>query len=302
MRTGAIDLVHLGKILCAALLATQRAEQGILHPDLHMSFLQHMCDEAPDVVAAILTQLSMKAGLKEWGKDAKKAVFDEMRQLHVRKTFVPKHWHQLSKEQRACVLEAHLFLKQISDGTIKGRAVAGGNKQQDYISKEDASSPTVATESVLLTAVIAAKNHRDVAVVDIPNTFIQTRVEHEADKVIIRVHGYLVDVLCRIDPNYKKFVTTNKKGEKQLLLLCENAIYGTLIVSLLFYNKFVKTLKRNGFELNPYEPCLANRMVDGKQQTCGFHVDDCFLSGQGAANDAFIETLRLLGFGVSSLG
>jgi hypothetical protein len=32
--------------------------------------------------------------------------------------------------------------------------------------------------------------------------------------------------------------------------------------------------------------------VDGKQQTCGFHVDDCFLTGQTAANDAFVETLR----------
>ena len=162
---------------------------------------------------------------------------------------------------------------------------------RDYISKEDASSPTVATESVLLTAVIAAEEHRDVAVVAILNAFIQTRVEREEDKVIIRVRCNLVDVLCKIDPNYKKFVTMNKKGEKQLLLLCENAIYGTLIASLLFYNKFVKTSKRNGFELNPYELCLANRMVDRKQQTCGFHVDDCFLTGQEAANDGFIETL-----------
>ena len=272
--------------------AVTQLQEGILHPDLHMQFLQHMCDEAPDVVAAILTQLSMKAGLREWGKDAEKAVFDEMKQLHVRRTFVPKHWHQLKKEQRARVLEAHLFLKQKTDGTIKGRAVAGGNKQRDYISKEDSSSPTVATESVLLTAVIAAEERRDTVVVDIPNAFIQTRVEREEDKVIIRVRGYLVDVLCKIDPNYKKFVTTNKKGEKQLLLLCENAIYGTLIASLLFYNKFVKTLTRNGFELNPYDACLANRMVDGKQQTCGFHVDDCFLTGQTATNDAFVETLR----------
>jgi hypothetical protein len=75
-----------------------------------------------------------------------------------------------------------------------------------------------------------------------------------------------VDVLCKIDPNYKKLVTPNKKGGKQLLLLCENAIYGTLIVSLLFYNTFVKTLKQNGFKLNPYKPCLVNRMVTGSNR------------------------------------
>jgi hypothetical protein len=75
-------------------------------------------------------------------------------------------------------------------------------------------------------------------------------------------------------------------------LQCENAIYGTLIASLLFYNKFIKTLKWNGFELSPYDPCIRNWMVDRKQQTCGFHVDDCILTGQSTTNDAFIEALR----------
>jgi hypothetical protein len=48
------------------------------------------------------------------------------------------------------VLESHMFLKEKQDGTLKGRTVAVGNKQQDYIPKEDASSPTVATEAMLL--------------------------------------------------------------------------------------------------------------------------------------------------------
>ena len=77
------------------------------------------------------------------------------------------------------------------------------------------------------------------AIVDIPNAFIQTRVEREQDKVIIRVRGYLVDVLCKIWSGYEEYVTTNSKGEKQLQ--CKNAIYGTIIASLLFYNKFCKT-------------------------------------------------------------
>jgi hypothetical protein len=32
--------------------------------------------------------------------------------------------------------------------------------------------------------------------------------------------------------------------------------------------------------------------VDGKQQTCGFHVDDCILTGQSTTNDRFIEALQ----------
>ena len=38
-----------------------------------------------------------------------------------------------------------MFLKVNIDGKIKGKKVSGGNKQIDYISKEDSRSPTVAT-------------------------------------------------------------------------------------------------------------------------------------------------------------
>ena len=41
-------------------------------------------------------------------------------------------------------LESHIFLKEKRDGPIKGRIVVVGNKQRDFISKEDASLPTVA--------------------------------------------------------------------------------------------------------------------------------------------------------------
>jgi hypothetical protein len=67
-----------------------------------------------------------------------------------------------------------MFLKQKRDGKIKGRTMARGNNQREYISKEDASLPTVATESVLLSCIIDAEEEWGVAAVDIPNAFIQT--------------------------------------------------------------------------------------------------------------------------------
>jgi hypothetical protein len=80
-----------------------------------------------------------------------------------------------------------MFLKQKLDGKIKGITVACRNKQRDYISKEDASSPTVATESVLLSCIIDAEEERDVALVDIPSAFFQTRVENEKDMTFIKI-------------------------------------------------------------------------------------------------------------------
>jgi hypothetical protein len=50
----------------------------------------------PDVVAAIMTQPSLKAGLKAWGKEAQKAVHSEMKQLHFRDTFNPMRWTGLT--------------------------------------------------------------------------------------------------------------------------------------------------------------------------------------------------------------
>ena len=55
------------------------------------------------------------------------------------------------------VLESHMLLKQNRDGKIKGWTVSGGNKQRDYSPNEDFSSPTVATESVLLSCIIDEK-------------------------------------------------------------------------------------------------------------------------------------------------
>jgi hypothetical protein len=202
-----------------------------------------------------------------------------MKQLHLRNTFKPKHWRELSQVQRQTVLESHMFLKQKRDGKIKGRTVAGGNKQREYISKEDASSTTVTTEAVLLSCIIDAEEGRDVAEVDITNAFVQMRVENENDMAFIKIRGVLVDILVEIAPDvYNSYISRDKKWMKQLLVQCQNTRYGTMVASLLYYRKFVKSLADIRFIINPYDPCVANKIVEGKQMTICFHVDDCKIS------------------------
>jgi carboxyl-terminal processing protease len=48
-------------------------------------------------------------------------------------------------------VESFIFLKEKKDGTLKARAVLGGNVQRDYITKDEASLPTAYTEAVILT-------------------------------------------------------------------------------------------------------------------------------------------------------
>jgi hypothetical protein len=218
--------------------AAQLESDGVLYPEAHTFVQTEFYQSEPDVVAEIMTQLALKAGLKEWGDKARNAAKAEMKQLHFRNTFKPKHWRDLSKEQCSTVLESHMFLKEKRDKSIKGWTVAGGNKQRDYISKEDTSSPTVATESVLLSCIIDAEEGRDVAVVDVPNAFIQTKIEDEKNMAFIKIRGDLVDILVEIAPDvYGPYVTVDKKGAKQLLVQCQNALYGTMVASLLYYRK-----------------------------------------------------------------
>jgi hypothetical protein len=72
-----------------------------------------------------------------------------------------------------------------------------------------------------------------------------------------------------------------------------NAIYGTMIASLLYHIKFCSTLDRLGFEPNPYEACVYNRCIDDQQQTVSFHVDDLKAShAKTSINNQLVDELR----------
>jgi hypothetical protein len=147
---------------------------------------------------------------------------------------------------------------------------------------------------VLLSCIIDAEEEWHVAVVDIPNAFVQTRVENEKDMAFIKIRGILVDILVKIFPDvYKSYILKDKKGSKQLLVQCQNALYGTMVASLLYYRKFVKNLTDIDFVINQYDPYVANKMVEGDQMTICFHVDDCKLSHRKTKGmDSMIEYLR----------
>jgi hypothetical protein len=88
-----------------------------------------------------------------------------------------------------------------------------------------------------------------------------------------------VDILVEIAPEaYKYYVSQDKKGNNQFLVQCQNALYGTMVTSLMYYRKFMKSLTDIDFIINPYDPYVANKIIEGKYTTICFHVDDCKLS------------------------
>jgi hypothetical protein len=129
-----------------------------------------------------------------------------------------------------------MFIGQKRTGETKAKIVAGGNTQRGHVTKEESSSCTVSTKAVLLTLIVKAHEGRDVAVIDILNAFIQTRVDDARDCVIICITGVIVDWLVKVVPKvYVLYVATNSKGVNSLLVECYNAIYGTMVAGLLYY-------------------------------------------------------------------
>ena len=78
--------------------------------------------------------------------------------------------------------------------------VSGGNKQIGHIDKTDETSPTAALESFLITSTIDAKEGRDVAIIDITNAFVTTRIEDEDDIVTILIRGKLAELMVATAP------------------------------------------------------------------------------------------------------
>ena len=147
---------------------------------------------------------------------------------------------------------------------------------------------------MILSCIIDTEEKRDLAVIYIPNAFIQTRFEDENEIVVIKIIGAQVDLLLELDTEfYGTSVTTDKKGEKVIIVQCMNAIYGVTVDILLYYKEFVKTLNMTGFQLNPYGPYVTNTLVNDIQQTIYFYVNNSNISHQDRkVNDEFINTLR----------
>ena len=155
----------------------------------------------------VMTQYSMKKGIKEFGEAGVDAVLKELKQLHDRKVLEPRQPETMTtREEKRAALHYLMFLTKKRCGRIKGRGCADGRKQRGHMSKEDASSPTVAIESLMLSCVIDAKENRDVGIVDIPGAFMQADMD---DLVHMRLEGKMAELLVRCDPKlYRKYVRT----------------------------------------------------------------------------------------------
>ena len=220
-------------------------------------------------------QMSAKRGIKVFGEVGEEAIMKELKQLVYRNVIRPRRGDRLTAAQRRTALKYLMFLKQKRDDSIKGRGCADGRTQRLYKSKDETSSPTIATESLFLLCVINAVERRHVITCDVPGAFMQTDMD---ELLHLKLEGEIAELLLRIEPSYKQYVI-RERGKTVIYAQLNKALYGALQSALLWWKEVRRFLiDEQHFTENPYDPCVVNKMVKGKQCTVGWHIDDFMIS------------------------
>jgi hypothetical protein len=140
--------------------------------------------------------------LKAFGKHGAESVQAELSQIHLWNTFTPTKLEDLTPDQCRKAIESLIFLEEKCSGDIKSRMCADGRKQRNDISKEDAASPTVMTESLFITSAIDAKEEWDVAVIELPSAFFHADMDYLLVMVLL---GELAELMALVVPEiYRK--------------------------------------------------------------------------------------------------
>ena len=243
--------------------------------DHHMAFALLMEQDSEQILSFLTEQMSAKRGLKQFGTAGAEAIMNELKQIVYRKVMEGRKSGELTTAQKKAALKYLMFLKQKRCGKIKGRGCADGRKQRLYKSKDETSSPTITTEALFITCLVDAIENRYVATCDVPGAFMHSDID---EQVHLKLEGEIAELLVKVDATYAEFVTY-ENGKMVIYTELSKALYGTLQAALLFWKNLSEFLINDqGFEVNPYDWCVVNKVINGKQCTIGWHVDDLKIS------------------------
>jgi hypothetical protein len=241
---------------------------------------------------AFTTQMNFRKGIAKHGDAAKRVMEKEIAGIDSRKTWTPVHLKDLSKSQRAKIVQAigliaekhKLNADDVLDLVLKGRLCADGRREDVTMFAEgDLAAPTVKTLSLFSTLSLAATKNMKMMTFDIGQAFLNADIENE---VYVRLDEKTADILTAIRPEYAQFKTT--KGELILKLL--KALYGTREAAKLWYDHFKGILESYGYKVSEMDKCVfykANADGTGKSILL-LHVDDGLVF---ADNDDILQQL-----------
>ena len=222
------------------------------------------------------------ACVKKYGaRQSMRAQYKEINALYENGTFEGIMPKDLTGSQKRKIIRSFIILKEKFNAEggyekLKARLVANG-AQMDPSTHTDLSSPTVSLTFLLMEVVMAARERRKVATMDVGNAFVKATMDGE-EEVFVNLDQISAALLIQIDPTFERFL--NERMEMTVLL--KKALYGCLQSARLWFELLVKELMAFGYTQNPVEPCVLNKDIGGMQSTLLLHVDDIMVLSQVA--------------------
>ena len=126
----------------------------------------------------------------------------------------------------------------------------------------------------MLVLIQVAYEGRKIHTADVQGAYLHAEMD---DFVVIKLQGWIIDILCEMKPEYTTFVVyENCKATLYMHLM--KALYRCIKSALLGYALFTGEPREMVFKLNPYDKCDSNKIIDGRQSTITWWVDDNCLS------------------------
>ena len=182
------------------------------------------------IVGTKLTQLSkvdkyaqvlVNEGIRSHGNKALPAILNEYTQSNDKNVFKLYMACELTRNEKMGALNLITMVKEKHDDKIKGRACTDGRKQRRYLRKDEVSLPTVQLESLMMTMLINAHKCRDVATADVVGAYLLADIK---DFRVIKITNTTVEIMCKVNPEYEKYITI-EKDKKTLYLGLVKALY-----------------------------------------------------------------------------
>ena len=167
----------------------------------------------------------------------------------------------------------------------------GDGQDKAEIPERLRSAPTTATSSVNTIASIAAARGMEVATVDVKQAYLNADMESE---VFMWIPEPIASVLCDRDPLFVPYMHTNKNGQRRVLVKLLKAQYGCVESARLWYEHIKKAIIEQGFDTNPFDPCIFQRKSGDTWTYITLYVDDLMIvSDEIDLVDEVIEKLTV---------
>ena len=158
-------------------------------------------------MAITCTQMSALKGLKEcFGKDAEEALMHEWLQFDkLLEVYFGAFASSLTPLKCKRALHLVQLIKLKKNCTLTGEMCTDHRKQCACTLVDDASSPTVFNEALLLTCITDAKEHHKMVTADVPQAFLHAKIDDVIHHVMIE--GEQLAILLKPDTSYAQHIT-----------------------------------------------------------------------------------------------